>query len=105
MEWNDYRWNEDLPIFGVHPPVPSGQMPPNADGACIAVLRRFEEKAKSNRGGAEFAEKKSEIDFDFSLRTLRLRGSICIWFFSIGRAPDYGSWVNTHKLTSAARTC
>jgi hypothetical protein len=25
--------------------------------------------------------------------------------FFIGRAPDYGSWANTHKFTSAARTC
>jgi hypothetical protein len=30
-------------FFGVHPPAPSGLMPPYALGVCIAVFRRFEE--------------------------------------------------------------
>jgi hypothetical protein len=38
-------------------------------GDCIAVIRRFEEKAVSNRGGAEFAESKKPIS-DFLLCVL-----------------------------------
>jgi hypothetical protein len=77
---NRYRQDEDPPILF---------------GACIAVLRRFEEKTKmlSYREGAKNAKQIKGIDSEFLNRILRVLSVFAVktyLHFSVGRAPDYG---------------